>query len=255
MKTALITGGAGAIGSAVCRCLARDGVRVAVGYRANEDHARRLAEELGGLAVYCDVTDPQSAQQAVDNVLEKFCQLDILVCNAGVSWRGLLQDMTWEDWRGVMAVDLDGVFYCCRAALPAMISRKTGQIITISSMWGGGRLLRGGLLRRQGWGHWLDPRVGQGGGTLGGAGELHFPRRHREQNERKPRAARPEGPFGGHSPGADRRACGGGRGGGLPRLGRRLLHHRAGAGGQRRVHSLVIFHKKRAVSDASFCQI
>ena len=62
MKTALITGGAGAIGSAVCRCLARDGVRVAVGYRANEDHARRLAEELGGLAVYCDVTDPQSAQ-------------------------------------------------------------------------------------------------------------------------------------------------------------------------------------------------
>ena len=136
MKTALITGGAGAIGSAVCRCLARDGVRVAVGYRANEDYARRLAEQLGGLAVYCDVTDPQSAQQAVDNVLEKFCQLDILVCNAGVSWRGLLQDMTWEDWRGVMAVDLDGVFYCCRAALPAMISRKTGQIITISSMWG-----------------------------------------------------------------------------------------------------------------------
>lgn len=136
MKTALVTGATGAIGSAVCRRLARDGVTVAVGYHADPQTAQDLARELGGLAVYCDVSDPQSVQKAVDNVLEKICQLDILVCNAGVAWRGLLQDMTWEDWRGVMAVDLDGVFTCCRAALPSMISQKSGQIITISSMWG-----------------------------------------------------------------------------------------------------------------------
>lgn len=136
MKTALVTGGAGAIGAAVCRRLARDGVRVAVGYRSSEASARALAQELGGAAVYCDVTDPESAQKAVDNVLEKFCQLDILVCNAGVAWRGLLQDMTPEEWNRVTAVDLDGVFYCCRAVLPGMISRKSGQIVTISSMWG-----------------------------------------------------------------------------------------------------------------------
>lgn len=136
MKTALVTGATGAIGSAVCRRLARDGVSVAVGYRTDPQTAQSLARELGGLAVYCDVTDPQSVQAAVDNVLEKFCQLDILVCNAGVAWRGLLQDMTWAEWRRVMAVDLDGVFACCHAALPSMISRKSGQIITISSMWG-----------------------------------------------------------------------------------------------------------------------
>lgn len=136
MKTALVTGATGAIGSAVCRRLARDGVKVAVGYHADPRTAQGLARELDGMAVYCDVSDPQSVQKAVDNVLEKFCQLDILVCNAGVAWRGLLQDMTWEDWRRVMAVDLDGVFTCCRAALPSMISRKSGQIITISSMWG-----------------------------------------------------------------------------------------------------------------------
>ncbi len=136
MKTAFVTGGAGAIGAAVCRRLARDGVRVAVGYRSSEASARALAQELGGAAVYCDVTDPESAQKAVDNVLEKFCQLDILVCNAGVAWRGLLQDMTPEEWNRVTAVDLDGVFYCCRAVLPGMISRKSGQIVTISSMWG-----------------------------------------------------------------------------------------------------------------------
>lgn len=136
MKTALVTGATGAIGSAVCRRLARDGVSVAVGYRTDPQTAQSLARELGGLAVYCDVTDPQSVQAAVDNVLEKFCQLDILVCNAGVAWRGLLQDMTWAEWRRVMAVDLDGVFACCHAALPSMISQKSGQIITISSMWG-----------------------------------------------------------------------------------------------------------------------
>lgn len=136
MKTALVTGATGAIGSAICRRLARDGVRVAVGYRADPQTAQSLAEELDGLAVYCDVTDPRSVQAAVDNVLEKFCQLDILVCNAGVAWRGLLQDMTWAEWRQVMAVDLDGVFACCHAALPPMIAQKSGQIITISSMWG-----------------------------------------------------------------------------------------------------------------------
>lgn len=136
MKTAFVTGGAGAIGAAVCRRLARDGVRVAVGYRSSAETARALAQELGGVAVCCDVTDPESVQKAVDNVLEKFCQLDILVCNAGVAWRGLLQDMTPEEWNKVTAVDLDGVFYCCRAALPGMISRKSGQIVTISSMWG-----------------------------------------------------------------------------------------------------------------------
>lgn len=136
MKTALVTGATGAIGSAVCRRLARDGVRVAVGYRSDAPTAQSLARELGGLAVYCDVTDPQSVQAAVDNVLEKFCQLDILVCNAGVAWRGLLQDMTGEEWRQVMAVDLDGVYHCCHTVLPSMISRKSGQIITVSSMWG-----------------------------------------------------------------------------------------------------------------------
>lgn len=136
MRVALVTGGAGGIGSAICRRLAREGVTVAVGWHSQAGAAQALAAELGGVAVECDVADPQNVQAAVDNVLEKFCQLDILVCNAGVAWQGLLQDMAWEDWRQVMAVDLDGVFACCKAALPPMIRAKRGRIVTISSMWG-----------------------------------------------------------------------------------------------------------------------
>ena len=62
--------------------------------------------------------------------------MDALVCNAGVAYQGLLSDMTDEDWRRVMGVDLDGVFYCCRRAIPSMVRRQKGSILTISSMWG-----------------------------------------------------------------------------------------------------------------------
>lgn len=136
MRIALVTGGAGGIGTAVCRALAADGVTVCVGYRTKAKAAEVLARELGGLALPCDVTDPESVQNAVDTVLKNFCQLDILVCNAGVSYVGLLQDMSDRAWRQVMAVDLDGVFHCCRAALGPMLLAKTGKIVTISSMWG-----------------------------------------------------------------------------------------------------------------------
>ncbi len=136
MKTALVTGGAGGIGSAVCRALAADGVTVCVGWRTREAQAAALAAEIGGTALFCDVTDSESVQKAVDNVLEKFCQLDILVCNAGVAYQGLLQQMTDEAWRRVMAADLDGVFHCCRGVLPAMIRAQRGKIVTVSSMWG-----------------------------------------------------------------------------------------------------------------------
>ena len=62
--------------------------------------------------------------------------LDVLVNNAGISYIGLLMDMSDENWRQVIDTNLSSVFYCCRAAIPPMISRKSGRIINISSMWG-----------------------------------------------------------------------------------------------------------------------
>ena len=136
MKAALITGASQGIGAAVARRLSGDGYRVAVNYASSRRQAEALAAELGGMAVRADVSDPSQVRAMVDTVLEKFCQLDILVCCAGVAWQGLTQDMGDEEYRRVMAVDLDGTFYCCQAVLPHMIRQKSGKIVTISSMWG-----------------------------------------------------------------------------------------------------------------------
>lgn len=136
MKTALITGGSRGIGAACARRLAAEGYRVAINYNQSCQQAEALAEELGGIAVQADVADPEQVKTMVDTVLDKFCQLDILVCNAGVSHIGLLSDMTDEEWRRLFAVNVDGMFYCCRAAIPHFVHRKCGRIVTVSSMWG-----------------------------------------------------------------------------------------------------------------------
>lgn len=136
MKTVLITGGSRGIGAAAARAFAAEGCRVAIGYLNSKEKAEALAAELGGMAVRADVRDEAQVQGMVDSVLDKFCQLDILVCNAGVAWQGLLTDMTLADWRGVMSADLDSVFLCSRAVLPHFVHRKAGRILTVSSMWG-----------------------------------------------------------------------------------------------------------------------
>ncbi|MGM9607587.1 MAG: elongation factor P 5-aminopentanone reductase [Oscillospiraceae bacterium] len=136
MKTVLITGASRGIGAACARKFAAEGCRVAINYSQSRQQAEALAEELGGIAVQADVADPVQVQKMVDTVLDKFCQLDILVCNAGVSHVGLLSDMTDAEWRRLFAVNVDGVFHCCRAVIPHFVHRKSGRIVTVSSMWG-----------------------------------------------------------------------------------------------------------------------
>ena len=136
MKSVLITGASRGIGAACARKFAAEGCRVAINYNHSKELAEALAGELGGIAVQADVADPVQVQKMVDTVLDKFCQLDILVCNAGVSHVGLLSDMTDEEWRRLFAVNVDGVFHCCRAVIPHFVHRKSGRIVTVSSMWG-----------------------------------------------------------------------------------------------------------------------
>ena len=140
-KSALITGASRGIGAATARLLARRGYAVAINYCRSQAAAFALAEELRregytAFPVQADVSDGEQCRKMLDTVLDKFCQLDILVCNAGVSHFGLLSDLTEEEWRHIFAVNVDGVFHCCRAAIPHFVHGQAGKIVTVSSMWG-----------------------------------------------------------------------------------------------------------------------
>lgn len=138
-KTVLITGASRGIGAAAARRFAREGWRVAVHYHRSEEAALALCRELGPATfpVQADVSNAPQVNAMVEMVLETFGQLDTLVCCAGIALPvDLLQDCTDEDWARVFAVDVNGVFYPVRAALPHMIRRQAGRIITVSSMWG-----------------------------------------------------------------------------------------------------------------------
>lgn len=135
-RVVLITGGSRGIGAAAARRFAAGGDKVVINYCRSGEQAEALAAEIGGWAVQADVSDPEQVRKMVDNVLDKFCQLDILICNAGIAQQKLFGDLTDEDWRRMFAVNVDGMFYTIRAALPHFIHRKEGRILTVSSMWG-----------------------------------------------------------------------------------------------------------------------
>lgn len=141
MKYALITGASGGIGAATARAFAQAGYGVAIHAHRNVDKLHALAQELSALSVpvlevCADLSDPVQAKNMVDNVLEKFCQLDILVCCSGLSHVGLVTDIDPQQWKTLFGVNVDGMHYCCQAVLPHMVHRKEGCILTVSSMWG-----------------------------------------------------------------------------------------------------------------------
>lgn len=132
MKKALVTGSSRGIGAATARALAEKGWRVTINYLNSREQAEALAAELGTEAIRCDVAD--SAQ--VRDMFERVGGLDLLVCNAGIAWSGLISDMSDEEWRRIVSVNLGGVFNCCRAAIPHMVRQKSGSIVCVSSVLG-----------------------------------------------------------------------------------------------------------------------
>ena len=132
MRRVLITGASRGIGAATARAFAANGDSVIINYNKSEHEAMSLAAELGGTAIRADV----SSSSDVNDMFEKAGHVDILVNNAGISGFYMLDAMTDEEWSRMVGVNLGGVFRCCRAALPQMISRKNGAIVNVSSMWG-----------------------------------------------------------------------------------------------------------------------
>ncbi len=135
MSLILITGGSGAVGSAVAREFAQTD-DVVITYNSREEEAKRLCGELHCEAVQADVSDYSSALNAVEWVLRKYGRIDVLVNNAGISQIKPFTDITPEDWQRVMNVDLNGVYNMTHAAVRSMINRKSGAIVNVSSVWG-----------------------------------------------------------------------------------------------------------------------
>ena len=129
---ALVTGSSRGIGAAAARRLAADGWDVTVHYNTSKAAAEALAAELGTRAIQADVSDPAQVQA----LFAATGPVDLLVCNAGVAEYGLLTDMDEDAWRRLLAVNTDGAYRCCRAAIPHMVHEKAGNIILVSSVWG-----------------------------------------------------------------------------------------------------------------------
>lgn len=135
-----ITGGSRGIGAACARTLASE-YDVAVGYETSREQAETLASalcKLGGnaVAVQTDVANRDAVFRAEREIHARLGSIDLLVACAGIAWNGLAQDMTEAEVRRVIDVDLCGAIFVSQAVLPGMIAKKSGCIVTVSSVWG-----------------------------------------------------------------------------------------------------------------------
>ena len=140
-KVALVTGGSRGIGAAVCLELARQGCDVALTCRGRADAAESVAariREMGrrALPLQADVADFAAAEAAVERVVGELGGLDALVCNAGITWDGVIWKMSEEQWDTVIATNLKGYFNYNRAAARVFKDRRGGKIVNITSING-----------------------------------------------------------------------------------------------------------------------
>lgn len=140
-RVALVTGASRGIGRAIARQLSQDGFDVAVHYHKSEPEANSLCEEIrlcGGVAnAYgCDLADGTAVNAMMDTITQEMGPVSVLVNNAGFAQQKLFTDISYDEWRRMMAVHVDGAYFTCRAVLPDMIRNHSGCIVNISSMWG-----------------------------------------------------------------------------------------------------------------------
>ena len=140
-RTVLITGASGGLGNALTRGFAEAGYQVAIHYHRNQEGA----ENALGLASVCgaparcfqaDISDAAAVRAMTARISSELGEITHLVNNAGYSRQRLFTEISDEEWEHMFAVHVHGAFYCCKAVIPSMISRKEGCIVNISSMWG-----------------------------------------------------------------------------------------------------------------------
>ena len=137
MKTVLVTGGARGIGRAISEKFAQNGYNVIVNYSKSEESAFMLSKEYPNIKTFkADISNKKEVKSMIEFAENEFKGVDILVNNAGISSTGLLQDVSEEELNRIFAVNVNGSIFCSQAVLENMISKKSGNIINISSVWG-----------------------------------------------------------------------------------------------------------------------
>ena len=132
MSTVLVTGGSRGIGRATVEAFAARGDRVFFLYEKAHAQARDVENSTGAIGICCDVADASAVRDAA----EKIGPVDILICNAGICYSGLMQDMPETQWDRQFDVNVKGIYLCIKAFLPGFLAKQAGSIVTVSSMWG-----------------------------------------------------------------------------------------------------------------------
>ena len=132
VRSVVVTGGSRGIGAAIVARFAAGGDRVYFLYEKNHEAAKAVAEKTGATAICCDVADAEQVRAAFTRIPA----VDILVCNAGICWYGLLSSMEEAAWDRLFDVNVKGIYHCVNAAMPAFLHTHRGSVVTVSSMWG-----------------------------------------------------------------------------------------------------------------------
>ena len=132
MATVVVTGGSRGIGAEAVRQFAARGDKVYFLYEKQHEKAAEVANETGATPICCDVADGAAVRAAFQTIPD----VDILVCNAGISISGLVHQMSEENWDRLFDVNVKGMYHCINAAIPYFLQKQSGSIVTVSSMWG-----------------------------------------------------------------------------------------------------------------------
>ena len=168
-KVALVTGSSRNIGRAIALEYGRQGASVVINARTSAEEAESTAKEVEALgvktiSVLADVSDENQVRAMLKQVLDEFGRIDILVNNTGLRRSRPITEMTTEEWRGVLGVNLDGPFFCSRAVVPSMLATGWGRIINVSGL--------NAFIGRTEWAHVCASKMGALGLTRALAVEL-----------------------------------------------------------------------------------
>ena len=135
-KIALVTGGTRGIGEAISKKLVADGITVIANYASNDEKAKKFSDETGVKVSKWDVSDYESCSKGIENIYEKFGNIDILINNAGITRDAPLHKMSLENWKKVIDVNLNSIFNVTSLVINKMRNNQFGRIVHISSVNG-----------------------------------------------------------------------------------------------------------------------